>query len=116
MQNSENFSAPTKPRQGDQLIHQCYSVNAQWSDLVPKEGVALLLNVVVDDSQHFALPYFKTVDVDIVLDVLKRPSETVHYRSKSLKLWHQFTRLHQAINFIKCTKQYTLFNAPSNKL
>ena len=44
---------------------------------------------------HLFLPYLKAVDVDVVLDVLKRASETVHTFSKCNQLWLKLIGLHE---------------------
>lgn len=48
------------------------------SDLGPEEVVALLFHIVVDNAGHFLLPDFKSVNTDVVLDVLKGPVEPIH--------------------------------------
>lgn len=48
------------------------------TDLCPEETVTLLLYIVVDNSGHFLLPNLQAVDVDVILDVLKRATETIH--------------------------------------
>lgn len=70
-----------------------YEKRAIKSDLCPKETVAFLLHVVVDDARHFFLPDFKAINADIVLDVLKGPVEAVHGGCHLLQLGHEFTGL-----------------------
>ena len=48
------------------------------SDLDTEETVTLLLHVIVDDAGHLLLPDFQARNVDVILDVLKRPPEPVH--------------------------------------
>lgn len=55
------------------------------SYLCPKEAIALLFHVVVDDTGHLLLPDLQPVDVHIVLDILKRASEPLHLSTKTLQ-------------------------------
>ena len=63
------------------------------TNLGAEKAVALLFHIVVDDSWHLFLPDLQSIDVDIVLDVLKWPPEAVHHRCELFQLRHQFTRL-----------------------
>ena len=40
-------------------------------NLGAEKAVALLFHVVVDDSRHLFLPDLQSIDVNVVLDVLK---------------------------------------------
>lgn len=90
--------------QKDKLMSAHYS--GMWSetvkacliaepDLGPKEAVAFLFHIVIDDAGHFLLPDFKAINADVVLDVLKWPVETIHGGRHLLQLGHQLTRLRE---------------------
>ena len=70
-------------------------MSKQTVNLSAEKAVALLLHVVVDNAWYFFLPDLQSVDVDVVLDVLKRPSEAIHHCRQLLKLRNQLTRLSQ---------------------
>ena len=61
--------------------------------LGPEEAIALLFHVVVDNPGELLLPDLQPVYVDIVLDVLERPPESIHDGSQAFQLGHQLTRL-----------------------
>lgn len=85
------------------------SVFAYETDLGPEETVALLFHVVVDDAGHFLLPDLKAVYAHIVLDVLKRPVETIHGGGHVLQLGHQFTGLRHTQSLFISTLYQLLF-------
>lgn len=62
-------------------------------DLGPEEAVTLLFYIIVNDTRHFFLPDFKAIYADVVLDVLKRPVESIHGGSHFLQLGHELTGL-----------------------
>ena len=47
------------------------------------------------DHTHLFLPYLKAVDVDVVLNVLKRAPKAVHAFSKCNQLWLKFIVLYE---------------------
>lgn len=69
-------------------------------DLGPEETVAFLFHIVVDDAGHFLLPDLKTINADVVLDVLKRPVKPIHSGGHLLQPGHQFTWLRKRESFI----------------
>ncbi len=50
--------------------------------LIPEETIALLFDIVVNNSGHLLLPDFKPVYIDIILNVLKRPPESIRLCTK----------------------------------
>ena len=49
------------------------------------------------DHTHLFLPYLKAIDVDVVLDVLKRASEAIHTFSKCNQFWLKLIGLHESV-------------------
>lgn len=63
------------------------------TDLFSQETVAFLFHIVVYDPGHFLLPDFQTVDVYVILNVLKRPTESIHSSTQLFQLYIKFRLL-----------------------
>ena len=70
-----------------------FTIGESFTNLCSQKAFTFLFDIVIDDPGHFLLPNLQTVNIDIVLDVLKRPSEAVHSLSQTLQARHQLTHL-----------------------
>ena len=55
------------------------------ANLGPKKTVALLFHIIVDDPRKFLLPDFQTIDVHVILNVLKWPPIAIYLCTKVFK-------------------------------
>ena len=75
------------------MVWKGLKVLLYYTDLGSEEAVTLLLHIVVDDPRDFFLPDLEAVDIDVVLNVLKRSAKTAHFLRQCHQLGLQFTRL-----------------------